>query len=78
MTKNIQNIVILASAIAFLIGGIFMLVNVFGGVEWAFIVGLAIVLATSIVVTIFFVLEKRGNKETTTNSTEENKASIEV
>jgi len=49
----------IAAAVAFLIGGVFMLVNVFGGQEWAFFVGLGIAVAATILMILGWLDNRR-------------------
>lgn len=59
----------LASAVIFLVGAVFMLVNVFGGHDWSFIVGLVMaVLASGLAVLAYYINKKqvRENLEAST------------
>lgn len=63
-----QQIVISAAA-TFLIGGVFMLINAFAGLEWAFWLGLGLsVAATSLFVTAWFMHKKRMEDGTKTSA----------
>jgi len=61
MTKYTRDqIITVASAITFLVGAVFMLVNVFGGQEWSFIVGLSMaVIASGLAIWAYFINKKQ-------------------
>lgn len=62
-----EQVMLLICATAFLVGGLFMLVNVFAGYEWAFYTGLGIMFA----VTAVMVWQYYGNKKTVKKNLEE-------
>ena len=54
---------VIAAAIVFLIGAIFMLINTFGGIEWAFFVGIAaIVIASGLMIASHFLFKNNQKK----------------
>ncbi|MCL2755715.1 MAG: hypothetical protein FWE45_01535 [Firmicutes bacterium] len=67
---SIDQIIILVSAILFLAGGVFMLINVFAGQGWAFGVGLGLVVVASALVVISEV-QRRKNEPKEQEPTED-------
>jgi len=62
MIKNYskEQILTMASAIVFLVGAIFMLVNVFGGHTWSFIVGLSFAVVASLLAVWAYFINKKS------------------
>ena len=59
-----EEIMVLTSAALFLIGGVFMLINVFGGEAWSFWAGFSIVMVATVLVILGGFL---GRKTVTSN-----------
>ena len=74
MTKYTKDqIITVSSAIVFLVGAVFMLVNVFGGHTWSFIVGLSLAVVASLLAGWAYFLNRKNvksNLETTNSSSE--------
>jgi len=52
LNLTIDQILIITAAVIFLLGGVIMLVNVFAGQQWAFWVGIGMVVTASVLVVI--------------------------
>lgn len=61
----------IVAALIFLAGGVFMLVNVFGGYTWAFIVGIVLAVVASCIM-VFSMLWGRKKSATSTHPTQPN------
>ena len=68
MKVSVVQILTLASAIVFLVGGIFMLLNVFGGHMWGFWLGLGLALVACALAGVAYMENKRTNGEQASKS----------
>ena len=68
-----DQILTVASALVFLIGAVFMLVNVFGGYAWSFIVGLSLAVVASALAVWAYYINKRAVAANLTNTKKDDK-----
>ncbi|MCL2847119.1 MAG: hypothetical protein FWE38_05575 [Firmicutes bacterium] len=71
MKFTLVQILTVASAIVFLAGGIFMLINVFGGYRWGFWLGLGLAVAACALAGVAYMENKRANPQPEAPTTEQ-------